>query len=120
MSSTAGLVGYPGIAGYVASKWAVRGLTKTAALEFGPYGIRVNSIHPGQTRTAMTSGMPEPTQPLARSADPAEIASVVTFLASNAASSCTGPTTAPASRFSGARPDRHPPSRKGAGLRGHH
>ena len=47
MSSVEGLRGSPGMHGYVASKWAIRGITKSAALELAPSGIRVNSIHPG-------------------------------------------------------------------------
>jgi 3alpha(or 20beta)-hydroxysteroid dehydrogenase len=46
VSSTAGLQGYAGIAGYVAAKWGLRGLTKAAALEFAPDGVRVCSVHP--------------------------------------------------------------------------
>ena len=58
-SSTAGMMGYAGIASYVASKWGVRGLTKAAALDLAPDGIRVVSIHPGPIRTNMTAGLSE-------------------------------------------------------------
>ena len=51
MSSIDGLVGSPRIISYIASKWAVRGMTKAVAMEVGPYSIRVNSIHPGHVVT---------------------------------------------------------------------
>ncbi|CAM5623287.1 hypothetical protein SPURM210S_04866 [Streptomyces purpurascens] len=55
ISSIAGITGYAGIGAYVTSKWALRGLTKAAALELAPDGIRVCSVHPGAVRTAMTA-----------------------------------------------------------------
>ena len=87
VSSTAGLMGYAGFAGYVASKWGVRGLTKAAALDFAPKGIRVVSIHPGPIRTPMTAGFGDElaaTQPIARFDTPEEVAELVWFLVSGA------------------------------------
>lgn len=87
VSSTAGLMGYAGISGYVASKWALRGLTKAAALELGSSGIRVCSVHPGPIHTAMTAGLDESiaaTQPLPRFGEPAEVAAMVRFLVTEA------------------------------------
>ena len=90
-SSTAGLTGYTGLMAYVASKWAVRGMTKAAALELGPMGVRVNSVHPGQTATPMTEGLPPPVdQPIAQTVEPEELAGLVLFLASDESRYCTG------------------------------
>lgn len=97
-SSTAGLEGYPGMAAYVSSKWAVRGLTKVAALELGPYGIRVNSVHPGPIDTPMinptgadmaATGLTE-SVPLRRVGDAEEVDALMLFLASDASSYCSG------------------------------
>ncbi|SOC49579.1 3alpha(or 20beta)-hydroxysteroid dehydrogenase [Blastococcus aggregatus] len=87
VSSTAGLTGYAGIAGYVAAKWGLRGLTKAAALEFAVDGIRVCSVHPGPIRTPMTEGMGEESvagQPIERFGEPEEVASMVLFIAADA------------------------------------
>jgi 3alpha(or 20beta)-hydroxysteroid dehydrogenase len=84
ISSVAGLVGYPNRAAYGASKWALRGLTKAAALEFAPLGVRVNSIHPGPIRTQLTQGYPEDAwagQAIARFGEPQEVARLAVFLA---------------------------------------
>lgn len=89
-SSTAGLIGYWGLMPYVASKFAVRGMTKSAAIEFGASKIRVNSIHPAFIRTAMTEGIDPSANPLARHAEPDELARLVLFLASDEGSYCTG------------------------------
>lgn len=83
ISSTAGLQGYANIGAYVASKWGVRGLTKTAALELGPWGIRVNSVHPGPIRTPMLAGVRDDIaagQPITRLGEPEEVTRLVMFL----------------------------------------
>ncbi|MGB8389600.1 glucose 1-dehydrogenase [Mycobacterium sp.] len=92
VSSIEGLRGAPLVHPYVASKWAVRGLTKSAALELAPLNIRVNSIHPGFIRTPMTKHLPEDmvTIPLGRPAEPREVSTFVVFLASDEASYATG------------------------------
>ena len=87
VSSTAGLQGYANIGAYVASKWGVRGLTKTAALELGSDNIRVNSIHPGPIRTPMISGARDDIaahQPITRLGEPAEVTQLVMFLLADA------------------------------------
>lgn len=99
ISSISGMVanyGAPNVA-YVASKFAVRGLTKAAAMEYGRHNIRVNSVHPGFTMTPM---MIEATDekggdalsmiPLGRIADPQEVTNLVIFLASDESSYITG------------------------------
>ncbi len=101
ISSTAGLEGQPGIAAYVSTKWAIRGMTKCAAIECGGLGIRVNSIHPGGINTDMGKGETKgfeqiDTQavykklPLGRVGEPIEVARLALFLASDDASYCTG------------------------------
>lgn len=92
MSSQAGLKGWWHGHGYTASKFAIRGLTKSAALDLGPYNVRVNSIHPGIIDTPMTGGQTFLTDhvPLKRAADPMEIARLTLFLASDESSFCTG------------------------------
>ena len=92
VSSVEGLRGSAWAHGYVASKFGVCGLTKSAALELAPHGIRVNSIHPGLIRTPMTSGIPEDflTIPLGRAGDPVEVSNFVLFLASDESSYATG------------------------------
>jgi 3alpha(or 20beta)-hydroxysteroid dehydrogenase len=87
ISSTAGLQGYPNLGAYVASKWGVRGLTKTAALELGADNIRVNSIHPGPIRTPMTAGLPDNMafdQPISRVGEPSEVTALLLFIVRDA------------------------------------
>lgn len=97
ISSAAGLMGLALTAGYGASKWGVRGLTKIGAVELGTDRIRLNSVHPGMTYTPMTAevGIQQgegryPNTPMARVGEPQEIASAVCFLLSDAASYITG------------------------------
>lgn len=95
ISSIGGIIAFTNILGYVASKWAVRGMTKAAAQEFGPHGIRVNSVHPGVVATEMTAASDRSHamvagQPLPREAKPAELASLVLFLISDESGYCTG------------------------------
>lgn len=97
ISSMAGLQGLPGKIAYSASKFAVRGMTKVAALELAHKGIRVNSVHPGGINTPML-GDPEALKasgavnmvPLKRVAEPVEIAKTIAFLGSDDASYSTG------------------------------
>lgn len=99
ISSIAGIAanyGFPSVA-YVGSKFAVRGMTKATAIEYGSKNIRVNSVHPGFIRTPM---MEEATDenggdslaliPLGRIAEPVEVSNLVLFLASDEASCITG------------------------------
>ncbi|MGC5258838.1 glucose 1-dehydrogenase [Gordonia sp. DT218] len=92
VSSVEGLRGSPWAHGYVASKWGVRGLAKSAALELAPHNIRVNSIHPGLIRTPMTEGLPEDIikTPLGRPAESSEVSTFIIFLASDESSYATG------------------------------
>ncbi|WP_422124762.1 glucose 1-dehydrogenase [Planococcus sp. X10-3] len=98
ISSVSGLKGNSGSVAYDASKFAVRGMTKTAAVEFGAEGIRVNSIHPGIIETPMI--MQEDAKdlvremakdvPLKRTAQPEEVSNLVVYLASDESSYSTG------------------------------
>ncbi|MBF6189998.1 glucose 1-dehydrogenase [Nocardia implantans] len=92
ISSVEGMRGSPGLHGYTATKFAVRGLTKSTALELAQYKIRVNSVHPGLIRTPMTENIPDDFLqiPLGRGADPSEVSALVTFLASDESSYSTG------------------------------
>ena len=94
ISSVAGLEGIFGSMAYTASKFAVRGMTKVAAKELGPHGIRVNSVHPGIIDTEMTKDFDKERMlrgvPLRRTAEPSEVGSLVMFLLSGESSYCTG------------------------------
>ncbi len=92
VSSIEGMRGAVMVHPYVASKWAVRGLTKSAALELGSAQIRVNSIHPGFIRTPMTKHFPDNmlTIPLGRPGQSDEVSTFVVFLASDESRYATG------------------------------
>ena len=102
VSSTAGLAGAPNVTAYAASKFAVCGMTKVAAIELGPSGIRVNSLHPGGVATPMLGLEPDVDEapprlretferlPLGRIGTAAEMAHLALFLASDESSYCTG------------------------------
>ena len=95
--STAGLVAFEDNFAYIASKWAVRGMTKAAALELAADGIRVNAVCPGETETPMLLNSDEPgtalppdSFPFRRWARPDEISAAVVFLASDKSSYMSG------------------------------
>lgn len=100
LSSIAGLKGTPTAVAYAASKFAVRGMTKVAAIEFGPSAIRVNSIHPGSFDTDMVRGSDGEIKdvihdvmrglPAGRLGDPDEIAQMALLLASDEMRIATG------------------------------
>jgi 3alpha(or 20beta)-hydroxysteroid dehydrogenase len=97
ISSAAGLFGLAMTAGYGASKWGVRGLSKIAAVELGSDRIRVNSVHPGMTYTPMTAQVGiqpgegnYPNTPMGRVGVPEEIAGAVGYLLSDDAAYVTG------------------------------
>jgi 3alpha(or 20beta)-hydroxysteroid dehydrogenase len=97
-SSIEGLGGMPLLVAYTASKFAIRGMTKSAAMELGPKGIRVNSVHPGMIDTGMIRDLAgeEGLQlaankvALKRVGLPEDVAGVYVFLASDESSYCTG------------------------------
>jgi 3alpha(or 20beta)-hydroxysteroid dehydrogenase len=98
-SSVQGMEGRQGFTAYSASKFGIRGLTKSAAIELGPHNIRVNAVVPGPTKTKMIErpGWVDEDYdrmygkyPLSRMANPQEIARMVLFLASDQSSFCTG------------------------------
>ena len=92
VSSIEGMRGAAWVHSYVASKWGLRGLTKSVALELAPEKIRVNSVHPGFIRTPMTKHLPDDmvTAPMGRAGTPDEVAALVLFLASDESSFSTG------------------------------
>jgi 3alpha(or 20beta)-hydroxysteroid dehydrogenase len=100
ISSVAGINGSPGTIAYSASKWAVRGMTKVAALELAPFGVRVNSIHPGIVETPMLAELTQygPAAmetvlkriPTGKSMEAGEVAKLALFLASDDSAHCTG------------------------------
>ncbi|MBM0127827.1 SDR family NAD(P)-dependent oxidoreductase [Pimelobacter simplex] len=92
VSSTAGLSGHRHALVYSATKFGVRGVTRSAALELGERGIRVNTVCPGPIETPMMRAdqVDWSAVPLSRAADPREVAALITFLASDAAAYCTG------------------------------
>jgi 3alpha(or 20beta)-hydroxysteroid dehydrogenase len=99
ISSTEGFTGAAGLSAYSASKFAIRGMTKAAAQELGPFGIRVNSVHPGGVLTRMVLDQADSGRdggnylanlPISRFAEPAEISRLVAYLASDESSYSTG------------------------------
>lgn len=96
ISSIAGMKSAAVAFAYSATKWAVRGMTKSAAVELAPSGVRVNSVHPGLIDTVMLDelgGAREPAAsrvPIGRLASADEVAKLVLFLASDDSSYCTG------------------------------
>ena len=101
ISSVAGLEGVMNHGAYSGTKFAVTGLTKAAAKEWGRYGIRVNSVHPGLIETPMTADLrpftdpeirakAERNIPIGRMGQSIDIANMVLFLASDESSYCTG------------------------------
>ncbi|MGF6822756.1 3alpha(or 20beta)-hydroxysteroid dehydrogenase [Microbacterium sp. ZKA21] len=92
ISSVEGMRGSPGLHGYTAAKYGVRGLSASLAVELGPSGIRVNSVHPGFITTSMTTRI-DPAHldiPLGRPGVPQDLTGTIVFLASDASSFTSG------------------------------
>lgn len=97
VSSIDGILGMNGVVAYASAKFALRGMSRVAALEWGRFGIRVNTLHPGGVDTVMWGDAPEESkiapfaqQPIPRIGKPIELAKVALFLASDDSSYCTG------------------------------
>jgi 3alpha(or 20beta)-hydroxysteroid dehydrogenase len=92
ISSAAGLHGYVALPGYTASKFGIRGLTKSIALDLGVDDVRANSVHPGVVDTPMVAGLDLAQKHVAmpRLGRPIELSNLVVFLASDESSFCTG------------------------------
>lgn len=98
ISSLAGLVGGPNAVAYSATKFALRGMTKVAAIEWGHENIRVNTVHPGAIRTPMLMDHPNFVElqkfgsmsPAGRLGEPEEVTTLVLYLASDESTFCTG------------------------------
>jgi 3alpha(or 20beta)-hydroxysteroid dehydrogenase len=103
ISSASGLAGSKGMLPYVASKFAVRGMAKAAAVELGEFNIRVNSVHPGLIETPLVKQTEESSEemakaldvlrqenPLKRGGESEEVSNLVVFLASDESSFMTG------------------------------
>jgi 3alpha(or 20beta)-hydroxysteroid dehydrogenase len=92
ISSTAGMIGCTEAHGYTASKFGLRGLTKSVALELAAFGVRCNSVHPGIIRTRIIEGLQVDVLlgPMQRVGEPSEVAQLVVYLASDESSFSTG------------------------------
>ncbi|MEV8214036.1 SDR family oxidoreductase [Leifsonia sp. NPDC077715] len=123
VGSVAGLSGHY-TAAYTASKWGLRGLSRVAATEYGPRGIRVNTIHPGFIETGMTANAPGAMReaqldltPLERLGEPADVAGLVAFLLSDAAAYISGADIPVDGGFASSAGAKHLADRIAAGAR---
>jgi NAD(P)-dependent dehydrogenase (short-subunit alcohol dehydrogenase family) len=123
MASTAGVDAVAGLAGYVAAKHGLVGLTKVAALDYAEQGVRVNALAPGPILTERLQHAGEEAQrmaglamPMRRIGSPEEVAAAATWLLSDAASFVTGVTLAiDGGKLAGAAPFQPSPQRSSAG-----